>query len=268
MKKLFTVLFVFAACAAFSQDDSIIVTGFGNSPEEAKKSAFITAIEQTVGVMVSSEVLLENGELIKDKLHSNSQGFIESYNIISSGKDGNTFVVTIKAKVAKNKIQTRLDEITHLNDARLSYEAVRCNPAYKNAMWCKGGDISLFNMNYGIHADSYALLRQYRGDITETQLYFRMTLREKAYFYEAADSNGNKLELKYVDMGSAGENAPGRTVTEDFIIVLDSRTPQYLKKFINNGLEIKVTGSNKVAAIKIPGAYIEGFVKYIEENAK
>jgi hypothetical protein len=268
MNRLITIiiLLLFFAEVSAQEDKSVIVTGMGVSMEDARKNAFITAVEQSLGVMVSSDVLIENGNLIKEKIRSNSTGYIENYSIISSGKDGDIFIVTIKATVSGKKVQTTLDEITHINDALLSYEAVKCQLGYKNSIWCKGGDIAIGNMNFGIHSDSYALLRYYTGDITENQLYFHLTLREKGYFYEAKDQDGKNIELKYVDMQSDSNNSPGRTVTEDFILVLDSGNFTYLKKFIYTGLEVKVIGSKTTVTIKIPGAYIEGFKNYIEEN--
>jgi hypothetical protein len=265
MKKLFTAILLLLASNLSAEDGFVIVTGVGASEDLALQNAFITAVEQQLGIFVSTEVLVENGDLIKDNVRTNSQGFIEQYSIISSGKDKDLFVVTIKAKVSAAKINAQMDEISHINDAAKSYAAVECRLAYKNAVMCKGGDISISNMNFGIYADSVAFLRHYMGDITETQLYVRLTLREKGYFYSASGQDGREFELRYVD--NMGGTTSG-TVTEDFIISLSQNDSlEKLKPLTASGLILKLTGSKKILDVKVPAPYIDGFLRYIGDRA-
>lgn len=53
---------------------SVEASGFGETVELAKKAAGRAAIEQVVGQMVDAESLVENDELIKDKILQYSGG--------------------------------------------------------------------------------------------------------------------------------------------------------------------------------------------------
>ena len=59
---------------------NITVTGYGNSKDEALKSAFQNAVEQEVGVLVDSKTVIRNNKLIKNKILTYSNGFNEIYN--------------------------------------------------------------------------------------------------------------------------------------------------------------------------------------------
>jgi hypothetical protein len=260
MKKMFCLLFLAAAFSAFA-DDFVIATGIGNSADEAKKNAFINAVEQSLGVMVSNEVLVKNGDLIKDTIYTNSQGYIDNYTVISSGRDGDTFVITIKAAVSRNKIQTRIDEISHLNDAQASYEESSCKWLTRDALMCGGGQISIFNMNYGIQASSYILIRyfvNFKRAEELMQIYIDIALSSPGGFYAAEDHLGNVWEVIPVYLG-------GDAASEAF--ALQTGDIAYLKRFTNTGLKIKFTGNKKTVSLNIPAAYIEGFVKFIEDQS-
>ena len=273
MKKLAVLLFLLFSVAVYAQENSVIVTGFGETVDEAKRNAFVTAIEQSMGVMVSSDILIENGELIRDKIRSQSEGFIESYTVISTGRDKQLYVVTIRATVAEKKLRGVLEEITHVNDAQLAYDAVKCSYMTfdKKSIMCRSGDLAIGNMNFGIYMDSYALLRYYTSEeLTEAQLYLTVTLRDLPGFNGAVASNGDKLEFKHGHMIGRTEELLPKTVTRDYIIVFGNNL-DYLRKNINAGLEIKLRRTfgdvtEKEITVKVPAAYIEGFVNFIDDN--
>ncbi|MDR2400266.1 MAG: hypothetical protein LBD73_01270 [Deferribacteraceae bacterium] len=273
MKKTFLSIFVFSFIyftASFA-DDSVIVTGIGNTPDEAKRNAFINAIEQKLGVMVAADILVENGDMIKDKIYTNTQGYIDNYTVISSGKDGSLFIVTIKASVSRQSILSEIDELNHLNDAKASYEAAHCRKlgTIHNSVMCSGGMISLSNMNYGIHSDSYMLLRYYINfdeKIELLQIYTQLTLSNPGGFYSAEDQLGNEWRVSRVYLGKQYEYdfSRDKIATEAFILETDNIS--YIKEFIATGLIVKFTGNYyKRMNLNIPSAYIEGFVRYIEE---
>jgi hypothetical protein len=261
MKKLlFPLILIIATFSAFA-DDAVIATGIGNSADEAKKNAFINAVEQSIGVMVSNEMLIENGDMIKDTIYTNSQGYIDNYTVVSSGRDGDTFVITIKAMVSRNKIQTKIEEISHLNDAKASYEESSCKWLTQDALMCSGGQISIFNMNYGIQASSYILLRyfvNFKRAEELMQIYIDISLSSPGGFYAAEDHLGNVWEVLPIYLGRNAASEAFALQTTDI---------SYLKRFINTGLKIKFTGNKKTVNINIPAAYIEGYVKFIEDKS-
>jgi hypothetical protein len=96
----------------------LISTGYGISPEKALNNAFKSAIQQYVGVVVDSETILKNNNLIKDEVLTASNGFIKSYDKISSNNNDGLFEVTIKATVQSQKV---LQKIESLNIATISF---------------------------------------------------------------------------------------------------------------------------------------------------
>lgn len=76
-------------------------------------------VEQTVGVMIKNETLVENYQVISDKILSQSQGYIQSYEMISEEREGDVYKVTIQAKVSTGLLKDDLEAI-HLIIARKS----------------------------------------------------------------------------------------------------------------------------------------------------
>ena len=261
---LMLVLILFSTQVSAQQDNTVIVTGFGKTEAEAKYNAFTTAIEQVLGVMISAETQIEDGELIKDKIRANVEGHIESYTVISTGKDDDVYIVTVKATVAKKILQEYIAEASHLNDEQLSYDESSCRYTMSDAVLCTGGDIALFNMNYGIYADSFATLRFYTGeDLTEAQLYIHITVRDEYGFRTGSTPDGNTYDLRYVYLGNESSRNPDRTYTYRYIAVLGDSIEGF-RKYAEAGLELTMKGTKNVT-VKVPAAYIRGFVKYMEE---
>jgi hypothetical protein len=79
--------------------------------EQAINDAFRRAVEQAVGVMVESETLVKNFELISDKVYSKSSGYIKKHTILNERVDGDAFRVRIQATVFMVKLEKALDDI-------------------------------------------------------------------------------------------------------------------------------------------------------------
>lgn len=77
------------------------------------------AVEQAVGVMIKNETLVENYQVISDKILSQSKGYIQSYEVVSEGREGDIYKVTIQAKVSTGQLRNDLEAI-HLIIARKS----------------------------------------------------------------------------------------------------------------------------------------------------
>ncbi|MFP6855574.1 MAG: hypothetical protein VB980_07300, partial [Opitutales bacterium] len=81
---------------------TVTVTGIGITPEAAEKSALQKAVRKAVGEIVDAETITNNEEIIKDKVLTYSDGFVQSINVISGpekDEDLGLFLVTIEAKV-------------------------------------------------------------------------------------------------------------------------------------------------------------------------
>ena len=89
--------------------------GYGKTEKEALKDAFTYAVQLSVGMLISSEVYIQNGQLIDDKVIARSEGFIEKFNIVAP-YDGES--ITIDAIV-----QTQ-----YLNNELTLYKSAKIDP--------------------------------------------------------------------------------------------------------------------------------------------
>jgi hypothetical protein len=106
---LFT--FHFSLLAEVHAQESQTVTSEGIAPivegntaiarDNAIGDAMRKAVEQAVGTMVSSETVIQNFQMLSDKIYSQSQGYIQSYKILSEGAvDPTIYKVTVQAVVS------------------------------------------------------------------------------------------------------------------------------------------------------------------------
>ena len=117
-KILFFLLLSILPCTAMAaQPDYLEVIGYANvvdgrkdlARESAIQNAFRRAVEQAVGVMIESESVVNNFELVKDKICSQSAGYIKKYTITKENFEGETCTVEIRALVSKVKLEKGLD---------------------------------------------------------------------------------------------------------------------------------------------------------------
>lgn len=85
-------------------DVQLVVTGDGNSKEQAIQVALRSAIEQAFGTFVSSNTQILNDELVKDEIASVSSGNIRDYKILSENESNGKYFVSLQAIVSINKL--------------------------------------------------------------------------------------------------------------------------------------------------------------------
>lgn len=117
----FYLLLFLLACSIVSkayadpQFETVTVDGMaplGGSRSAARDSAISDAlrkaVEQSVGVMLSSETLVENSALVRDGIYSKSQGYIKQYRIVKESAAGNDYLVTVMASVGVSELKNDL----------------------------------------------------------------------------------------------------------------------------------------------------------------
>ena len=72
------------------------------------------AVEQAVGVLMSSESIVENYDLLSDRILTQSAGYIKSYQVLDEKKDGNEYRVRIQADIGLGDLKTDVEAIQHL----------------------------------------------------------------------------------------------------------------------------------------------------------
>lgn len=72
-------------------------TGTGSTREEAVKNALLSAVQQTMGVLVVSETTVANDRLLRDIYAGYSSGIVKSFSIVSCTEDSYRVSCTVNA---------------------------------------------------------------------------------------------------------------------------------------------------------------------------
>jgi len=120
---LISILILFSVISYAQQPDEakqVVAKGMGailagdevKAKEDAISSALRNAVEQVVGTMIESEVLVENYQTMEDKIYTRTTGYVQKYDIISSNKQmDNVLEVTVRATVKLTDLKNDLQAI-------------------------------------------------------------------------------------------------------------------------------------------------------------
>lgn len=94
---------------------SIVAGDLAHARDDAIDDALRTGIEQALGMLVESETLTENYQLIEDRIISKTQGYVQNYRVLREGKqDDMLYEVTVEARVKVADIKNDLEGIQTL----------------------------------------------------------------------------------------------------------------------------------------------------------
>jgi len=112
----------------------------------AVQDALQKAVEQTMGIYVNAETIVQNAVLIRDNIYSNTKGYIKSYRVTNESYTNSLFRVRVEAYVATDRLEDDLSAIGLLmqqkhkprimvviNESRLG-EAIIQTPASETAI--------------------------------------------------------------------------------------------------------------------------------------
>ena len=124
MKRIMVVAAaLFAAMFVFSQDGEIVKVrgkGTGTDKTEALKDAYRDAVERAVGLYVDTEQMMKNEELVKDQILTQSNAYIEKYDIVKENTKPNGLVeVQILAEVRKTALTKKISDVMPSKTFRL-----------------------------------------------------------------------------------------------------------------------------------------------------
>ena len=91
----------------------VVVNGAGLTKKTALEDAYRNAVQQVVGLYVDADTMVENDELVRDKILATSNGFIVDSKELSSRASNGLVRVNIRAKVESRKL------LAGLNAARI-----------------------------------------------------------------------------------------------------------------------------------------------------
>jgi len=79
--------------------------------DRAIENAQRNAVEQAVGVLITSRTEVENFSVKLDQILAEAEGFINSYKVVSEKHDGKTYSVVIDADVGTGRLQDRMKAV-------------------------------------------------------------------------------------------------------------------------------------------------------------
>jgi len=85
-------------------DGTVKATGEAKTHQNAVQMALRAAVEQVVGTMVVGETAIKNDEVVRNKIFSGAEGFVDKYRVIEETEITAAWRVTVVAKVSKKKI--------------------------------------------------------------------------------------------------------------------------------------------------------------------
>lgn len=110
IKSILVSLSLLLSCGLLNAE--VVATGTGVTQEKALSSAFRNAIQQVVGVILDSETLVKNQQVIRDEILLYSSGYIERYNKIRERKNSDgLYEITIKAEVQNRQLRAKLNAV-------------------------------------------------------------------------------------------------------------------------------------------------------------
>lgn len=92
-----------------SQGVAAIIRGnLDISRDKAIEDALRNAVEQATGSLIENETLVENYQLLSDKIYSQSRGYVQTYEVLNEKVDQGLYRVTIQATVASGELKNDL----------------------------------------------------------------------------------------------------------------------------------------------------------------
>ena len=85
--------------------------GIGVTRDSALKDAYRDAIERAIGVYVDAEQIVQNDELVSDKILTHSNAYIENYKIIKESTENNIITIRILASVKQDTLTRKLSDV-------------------------------------------------------------------------------------------------------------------------------------------------------------
>ncbi len=79
--------------------------------DKAIDNALRNAVEEQVGILITSFSEVENYQLKMDQILTESKGFVTSYRVISEAREGDAYKVTIEASIGTGKLKDRMSAV-------------------------------------------------------------------------------------------------------------------------------------------------------------
>ena len=97
--------------------------GVGTTKDAALKDAYRDAIERAVGLYVDAEQMVKNDELVSDQILTQSNAYIEKYDVVKESESDGLFTMRILATVRKTALTKKLGDVMPKQSVNLGNDA-------------------------------------------------------------------------------------------------------------------------------------------------
>ncbi|MBD3165221.1 hypothetical protein GF324_01340 [bacterium] len=100
------------------QAAEVVVEGMGDTREKAMEDARRNAVSTVLGTYVNSESLVNNFQLVSDRILTASHGYVTNTQVLEEGQSHGMYSVKVKATVQEKSIRDDVNAIAVLNAKR------------------------------------------------------------------------------------------------------------------------------------------------------
>ncbi len=132
MRKIFALIIALLLCGMLSAaEKKVTVEGFGAvvngnvelAKKEATEDALRRALEMVMGAAVSAETVVENYQLVSDKIISKVNGYVKGYKVLDSKENQGVVTVKVEATIKESDLKNDL-ELLQTTLERMNYPKV------------------------------------------------------------------------------------------------------------------------------------------------
>ncbi len=163
MKKILALIATLLLCGMLSAvEKTVTVEGFGAivngnaelAKKEATEDALRRALEMVMGAAVSAETVVENYQLVSDKIISKVNGYIKNYKVVATKEDQGVVTVKVDVTVKESDLKNDL-ELLQTTLERMNYPKVVIMLAEQNvgmtvfSYWWGGSNVQSVQTDIG-----------------------------------------------------------------------------------------------------------------------
>lgn len=133
-------VFCLSTCVAAEEESiEVVATGIGKNSDDALKAALRAAVQQAVGTLVDTTTVIENDEVIEDKILGHSGAYVKRHELVGEPVvKGDMVEITIKASVMRTQLMSGLEaekiRVTVVPAGNLGGEALTRGDAHKSGL--------------------------------------------------------------------------------------------------------------------------------------
>ncbi len=192
---LLTAVLLFSMSSLGENAETVKVRGRGTgmSKMEALKDAYRDAVEQAVGLYVDAEQMVRQEELVKDQILTQSNAYIEKYEIAKEAKSENgLFQITILANVRNRALARRIMDVM---------------PTYRASLASHSKDLhAKIVTDLKATDDAVSIVRNELAELSPLKHLLKVKLMSYSPVPESVEGNPNSVRLWYPVKVEVDEN--------------------------------------------------------------